>query len=71
MLQASPMGPALLWTCGYVYEQKGLQDLGGVEGFASAWKQSAHDASATLKIAGSAYNTWKVLITHSCATSLE
>ena len=32
-LVKAPMGEALLWTVGYMYEQKGLQALGGVEGF--------------------------------------
>merc|ERR1712185_315781 len=53
------MGEALLWTCGYMYEQKGLQALGGIEGIASSWRQSAHGAGSTLKIAGAAYSTWK------------
>jgi len=58
-LQAAPMGEALLWTCGYVYEHKGLQALGGIEGFSSGWRQSVHDAGSTLRIAGAAYSTWR------------
>ena len=57
VLAKSPMGEALLWTCGYVYELKGLQALGGVEGFQASMRQSAHTKAAQFRVIGAGVRT--------------
>ena len=33
-----------MWTCGYIYEQKALQALGGIESVGAALEQRGHTA---------------------------
>ena len=58
-LSKKPMGESLLWTCGSVYESKGLQGLGGIEGFSAGVKQVTHTAAAQMRVAGAAVRTYR------------
>ena len=59
VLKDAPVGKALVWTCGYVYENKGVQYLGGAEAVASNARQAAHTAAAQMRVAGAAISTYK------------
>ena len=54
VLQAAPFGHSLVWTCGYIYEQKALQALGGIESVSAALEQRGHTAVQQVRVAGSA-----------------
>ncbi len=56
-----PLGEALLWTCGYVYEHKGLQALGGLDGVGVEFRQAAHKGAQGLRIASSAIRTFRAV----------
>ena len=47
-LREAPVGVALIWTCGYIYEQKGLQALGGLSGLGSKYVTEAKHGGAHL-----------------------
>ena len=57
VLQAAPFGHSLVWTCGYIYEQKALQALGGIESVGAALEQRGHTAVQQVRVAGSAIDT--------------
>ena len=59
ILQAAPVGIALVWTCGYIYEQKGLQALGGLDGMSSKASQAIHGAAANMRVASAAIKTYQ------------
>ena len=42
-----------MWTCGYIYEQKALQALGGIESVGAALEQRGHTAVQQARVAGS------------------
>jgi len=59
LLREAPFGEALIWSCGYVYESKGLQALGGIDGISSEFKVHGHEAAAKLRVAQSAFRTYR------------
>ena len=60
-LQAAPFGHSLVWTCGYIYEQKALQALGGIESVGAALEQRGHTAVQQVRVAGSAIKTFRAV----------
>jgi hypothetical protein len=62
VLQKAPVGVALIWTCGYIYEHKGLQALGGLDAVGSTIQQKVHDAAANLRVAGAAIKTYRAFV---------
>ena len=58
-LHEAPVGEALVWTCGYIYESKGLQAMGGIEAIGAGAKQTMHTAAAQMRVAGAAINTYR------------
>ena len=59
VLQAAPVGGALVWTCGYIYEQKGVQALGGLDAYGSKASAALHGAAANMRVAGAAIKTYQ------------
>jgi len=61
LLEQAPFGQSLVWTCGYIYEQKGLQALGGLESVKADLEQKGHTAAAQARVAGSAIRTFQAV----------
>ena len=59
ILQKAPIGVALIWTCGYIYEHKGLQALGGIDAVSSNARQAVHQAAANMRVATAAIKTYR------------
>ena len=59
LLKDAPVGEALIWTCGYIYETKGLQALGGIEAVGAGTRDKAHTVGAQMRVAGAAIKTYK------------
>ena len=59
MLINAPVGDALIWTCGYIYEHKGLQALGGIDAVGSGFQQTIHTAASQMRVAGAAIKTYR------------
>ena len=55
----APVGDALIWTCGYIYEHKGLQALGGIDAVGSGFQQTIHTAASQMRVAGAAIKTYR------------
>lgn len=46
-----------MWTCGYVYEHKGLQALGWVDALGVEFRQGGHAAASKLRVGRAALRT--------------
>ena len=59
LLQKAPVGVALVWTCGYIYEHVGLQALGGLGAVGSKLGQKLHETWAWTGVASAAIKTYR------------
>jgi hypothetical protein len=58
-LVQAPVGVALVWTCGYIYEHKGQQALGGLEAVGARASETVHSFANNYRIASAAIKTYR------------
>lgn len=58
-LANNAMGKLMIGVISYIYIEQATQQLGGIGGVASNFKEMGHNVNTKYKIVKSAYNTYK------------